>query len=115
MLNFKEYIQKIEEHVQGFLDVPHNHDTNDIGLPVVRREGRIVILDQAGSLSHKKLKSPVFVQLEDGTKLYLTRHEFDRIKGERPERGKMLSVTFQRHRIDSTEQPSQVESITCRS
>jgi hypothetical protein len=95
-----------------FDNLPADHPQNDVGVPVVRKESKIRILDERGLLS--KVKTPVFIQLEDGTRLYMTRHEFERIKGEKPALGKTLVVTFQRNLVDKTDQYSQIDSVICR-
>lgn len=59
----------------------------DMELPSVTKTSRIEIL--------VKNKTPIYVQLTDGTKLAFTHDEFRRIKGE-PMIGKMMTVTFQR-------------------
>ena len=104
-MNFKEYLHKIEENL-----IP-GHDHNDVGVPVVKKRSRIAILDERGLLS--KQKTPVFIQLEDGTRLYMTRHEFERIQGDKPQVGKTLTVTFQRNMLDHSKEYSQVDSVRC--
>lgn len=112
-MKFKEYLHKIEEtSVTNTAGNLASHSTNAVGVPVVRKESRISILDERGLLS--KIKTPVFIQLEDGTRLYMNRHEFERIKGEKPAVGKVLTVTFQRNMADKTNQYSQIDSVICR-
>jgi len=73
----------------------------DLGLPTVRRTGKIeVLLDK---------QNPIYVQLSDGSKMFFTYDEFRRIKG-KPQRGKNMVVVLQRRSDDSSKSPSQIVS-----
>lgn len=54
-------------------------------------------------------KNPIFVQLEDGTKLYFTWDEFKRIEGGEPKNGKKMLVIMQRREDDDTPSLSQIQ------
>ena len=56
----------------------------------------------------EKKKNPIFVQLEDGTKLYFTWDEFKRIEGT-PEHGKKMLVIMQRREDDNSPTMSQIQ------
>lgn len=92
-MKFKEFLTYRES-----LDIPQLGGLPDIGLPTVKKSGRIEVLDRS--------KNPIFVQLSDGTKLYLTRDEYDRIK---PEKGKNMVVVMQRRLDDTSPNASQIQ------
>lgn len=75
----------------------------DLQLPTVKKTSKINILE--------KNKNPIYIQLEDGTKLYFTWDEFKKIKGKKPERGDIMSVTFQRLPHDNSKEVSQIQSV----
>jgi len=56
----------------------------------------------------EKKKNPIFIQLEDGTKLYFTWDEFNRIEG-KPENGKKMLVIMQRRADDNSPSVSQIQ------
>lgn len=105
-MNFKEYLSRIDESL-----FPKSQETNKIGIPIVSKNSKIIILDEKGKLS--STKSPIFIQLEDGTKIYMTRNQFDRISGDKPEIGKTLKISFQRNLLDKRPIHSQIDSIYC--
>jgi len=73
----------------------------DLGLPTVDKKGKITILI--------KRKNPIFVQLDDGTKLFFTYDEFKRINGD-PVVGKTMAVKLLRLPGDTNESPSKIHS-----
>jgi len=75
----------------------------DLGLPTITKSGTIDLMI--------KNKNPIFVQLSDGSKLFFTHDEFKRIDGE-PERGRKMTIVFQRLSNDTSKQPSQI--IKCK-
>lgn len=75
----------------------------DIAVPSDTRTGNIIRLDFN--------KNPIFIALDDGTRLYLTLDQFNRIRGPKPEIGKRMTVVFQRHPMDKTKNTSQIQSI----
>jgi hypothetical protein len=108
--NFKNYIDLIE-HIQknGSLYLPENFSwVNNIkkmlpnlaiDLPIIQKKSKIEIIDNK--------KNPIYIQLSDGSKIFLTYEEYKRIKG-KPEIGKTMIVTMQRHHKDSSNLPSQI-------
>lgn len=57
-------------------------------------------------------KNPIQIAMIDGTKIYLTLDEFNRIKStKRLEVGDEISVTFQRHPEDQGSRPSKIIAI----
>jgi len=57
-------------------------------------------------------KNPIVVSLMDGTKLYLTIDQFNRVQSNKKlEAGGEISVTFQRRPEDTSDQPSKIISI----
>ena len=77
----------------------------DLGLPTVTRSSKIIQIERH--------KNPIFIMLQDQTKLYFTYDEFKRIRGVRPEVGGMLQVVFQRMPTDSSGEHSQIQSCYC--
>lgn len=61
----------------------------------------------------ERTKNPIFVMLQDGTRLHFTWDEFNRIK-DRPEVGKTMTVVFQRWPGDTTESVSQIAHVEVR-
>jgi hypothetical protein len=55
--------------------------------------------------------NPILIQLADGTKIYLTYDEYQRIKNQNPEVGKKISVEFQRNPTDKSDNYSMINSI----
>lgn len=117
-MNFRDFLSLSESAViHGGAVVPSTFSVDDLAstvagvrmpsldmtLPAVTKTSKIEILI--------KNKTPIYVQLGDGTKLAFSYDEFRRIKGE-PMVGKMMSVTFQR-RPDMTDlAPSMVSSCS---
>lgn len=58
-------------------------------------------------------KNPIFILLKDGTRLYLSIDEFNRIKGKKPQIGASLTVVFQRSEVDKSNNTSKINSIIC--
>lgn len=125
MLNFKKFMEqntvgKHNDNATGgivssdlpVLDtqkIPSLIVSKEMLLPSVRKTGKIVFLDR-NSKQHSKL---ITVLLSDQTKLYFTWDEFKAIKGLEPEVGKSLTVVFQRHAKDKSDEPSQIDSVLC--
>lgn len=76
----------------------------DMGLPTVTKTAKIIQIERN--------KNPISVMLNNQTRLYFSYDEFRRIKGGEPQEGKMMTVVFQRHPGDTTENPSQVQTVT---
>jgi hypothetical protein len=79
------------------LEIP---DT-DFQIPQISRQGRIMTL-------HRH-RTPIYIQLSDGTEANFTWDEFKRIKGE-PKVGKVMTITFQRHPGDQSGIRSKIDS-----
>lgn len=101
---FRDYLE-----AQGSVYIPEAFDwAKDIAktlpqmafdLPSVKKQAKIdLVLDR---------KNPIYVQLQDGSKLFFTHDEFRRIKG-KPERGKTMIFVMQRLPNDSSSLPSQI-------
>ena len=75
----------------------------DLQVPQIKKTSRIEVLD--------KKKNPIYIRLQDGTQLFFTWDEFKRIKGKSPERGDIMSVVFQRHPGNKSQETSQIQSI----
>lgn len=137
MLNFKEFLQKLEEqntvgkHNDGpgaaYLSAaytggttwqnPASLTTSSHNVRLPESPGLEAILPSVTRTSQIKLlernKNPIFMLLADGTKLYLSWDEFRRVKGQTPEVGKSLTVVFQRRDDDRSGTPSKINSILC--
>jgi hypothetical protein len=118
-MNFRNYLTVVESGGGAFLGsdftgseapdtmslsghTPHLPSI-DLALPSLTRHGQITIM--------LKNQNPIYVQLNDGTKLFFTIDEFKRIKGF-PEIGRTMTVTFQRHHNDISDMPSKIDSCT---
>lgn len=76
----------------------------DMSLPTVEKKSTI--------RSIVKNKNPIFIMLMDGTKIYLTLDEFNRISTfKKLAVGEKVTVTFQRNPGDSGQEPSKIISI----
>lgn len=77
----------------------------DVAIPNVVKKSKIRSVEMN--------KNPIVVMLMDGTKLYLTLDEFNRINSfKKLEVGNEISVTFQRNPGDQGSEPSKVVSIS---
>lgn len=83
---------------------PPQYPSYDLGLPNVTKTGIIKFID--------KNKNPIFIFLSDGTKLYLSLDEFNRVKS-KPEVGKTIVAVFQRAENDVSDNTSQIASLKC--
>lgn len=138
MLEFKKYIEKIEEantvghHNDGpgsgfnnqisggaylstdwsgtdaaskMLGNPLNLAGTDIEIP-----STIPTISKTAQIQFvEKKQNPIFVLLSDGTRLYFTLDEFNRIPGKEPVVGRTMKVKFQRNPKDKSLQPSQIQ------
>jgi hypothetical protein len=137
MLNFKEFLQKLEEQntvgkhndgpgvaylhapwtgsLTGQLPASLTTSAQDVKLP--DNPGLDAILPSVTKTSQIRIlernKNPIFMMLADGTKLYMTWDEFRRIKGPEPAVGKHVTVNFQRLDYDRSSTPSKINSIHC--
>lgn len=120
MLNFKNWLEQntVGKHndfatgayasssVTGsetFGPKPNHLTSQDLviqGVPSKTVEGKIAMVDLN--------RDPVYVQLYDGTQLYIPHDAvIKRVQGE-IKKGKTLRVTFQRHANDNSEEPSKI-------
>jgi hypothetical protein len=122
-MNFKQYIKIIEQNTVG----THNDfatgamlpsswtgsesapekllpflPSTDLSIPQVTRSSFIVCI--------LKNKNPIVIQLKDGTQLFLSLDQFNRIN-KTPEIGKRITVVFQRNPDDNSDEPSKIEKI----
>lgn len=76
--------------------------STDLAIPQISRSSTInnIILN----------KNPIIIELKDGTKLYLSLDEYNRIQN-KPEVGKNITVVFQRNELDKSEAPSKIVGI----
>lgn len=74
----------------------------DLLIPQVIRSSFIIEID--------KNKNPICIGLKDGTKLYLSLDQFNKIQ-KTPEIGKRITVIFQRSEDDLSKEPSKIEKI----
>lgn len=72
----------------------------DIGISSVERTGRITSL--------MKTRNPIYIRLSDGTECNFSFDEFKKIQGT-PDIGKTMTVIFQRHPDDMTNQHSKID------
>ena len=106
--NFKRYIELVEyvEKYKAILipenwikDIAGSLPVLSLDLPTVQKKAKIeTILDK---------NNPIYIQLDDGSKLFFTLAEFKRIEG-KPARGKTMVVTMQRLSHDKSGTPSQI-------
>jgi hypothetical protein len=89
----------------GFAGHSLHLPSTDLTIPSVEKTGRITIL-------HLK-KNPIYIRLSDGTEAYFTYDEYKRIEGT-PELGKTMTIIFQRHPQDFTQQYSKIDKAIVR-
>lgn len=73
----------------------------DLSLPSLKKTSRIAILSDR--------TNPIYVQLEDGSKLFFSYDQFRRIQGS-PAVGKTMILTMQRLVGDNSNTPSKIDS-----
>lgn len=73
----------------------------NLDLPCTEKQGKIVVLI--------KRQNPIFIQLDDGSKLFFSNAEYRRINGE-PSIGKVMKVRMLRLPYDQSDSPSQIQS-----
>jgi hypothetical protein len=81
----------------------HLPDT-DLTIPSTIRSGVITTLELK--------KTPIYIHLSDGTDLYLTRSQYERVEGGIPAKGKTMTVFFQRRPEDITDMVSKIDKVT---
>ena len=75
--------------------------STDLTIPSAERQGRITVLELK--------RNPIYVRLSDGTEAHFTYDEYKRING-KPELGKVMKISFQRHPDDQMRQYSKIEN-----
>lgn len=78
------------------IDLP----ANSLTIPNVEKTGRIAVL------LYKK--NPIYIRLTDGTEAFFTYDEYHKIQGEPPAVGKTMTIVFQRHPNDASEERSKI-------
>lgn len=91
--------------VEGFAGHPQNFPPKDLTIPSVERTGRITCL--------LTKKNPIYVRLSDGTEAHFSYDEYRKIDGE-PALGKVMTIIFQRHPQDWTDQHSKIDHVIVR-
>jgi hypothetical protein len=79
--------------------------TDMTAIPTVTKSSRISFIE--------KNKNPIKVLLQDGTRLNFSWDQFKRIKGDVPEKGKIMTVIFQRNPSAGKDESSQILSCQC--
>lgn len=108
--DFKNYINILQtlKETQA-ISIPENFDwvksfasllpNLSLDLPQIQKKSKInLVMDK---------KNPIYIQLDDGSKLFFTHDEFKRIEG-KPAVGKNLLVTMQRLSNDNSDLPSKI-------
>lgn len=89
-MNFKTYFLISEEN---------DSVKNELDLPLLKKEGVIQIVIEN--------KNPIYIQLSNNTKLFLTYEQYRRLN-KKPMVGKKMIVWFQRNPDDHSQTTSQV-------
>ena len=122
-MNFKQYIKITEQNTVG----THNdfatsaflpsswtgtESAPDANLPFLSSTDlKIPQISRSSTINNIILnKNPITIELKDGTKLYLSLDEYNRIQN-KPEVGKNITVVFQRNELDKSEAPSKIVGI----
>lgn len=108
--NFKTYTRLRELiDVHGSLCVDESFSwANDYQLPAMSLD--LPMINKRAKISSVVLhKNPIFIQLEDGTRLFFTYEEYKRIRGT-PEVGKTMSISMIRLSDDYSSAPSKIQS-----
>lgn len=107
--NFQEYVSITDQLAKHGAICVEDHSwakefqipNMEFDFPSVTKKGKIIILI--------KNKNPIYLQLDDGSKLFFTNDEFKRINGE-PTIGKTMVVKLLRLPQDQSDTPSQIQS-----
>ena len=75
--------------------------STDLTIPSAEKQGRITVLELK--------RNPIYIRLSDGTEANFTYDEYKRIDG-KPELGKVMKISFQRHPDDRMRQYSKIEN-----
>ena len=98
------YVDNLTGNIQGAA-TPMTLGSVDYQIPTTEVDSKIVMLNDK--------KNPIFIQLKDGTRLFISLDEFKRIPGVEVAVGRSLHVIFQRRPEDKGAEPSQIQSILC--
>lgn len=79
---------------------PNYLAATELTVPQVTRTGIIEVLNRH--------TNPIYLRLSDGTEIEMTHDQFLKVKGQ-PSVGKVMTVIFQRHSSDMTEQRSKID------
>lgn len=83
----------------------HGLPSTDLNIPTVTRNSKIRYIE--------KNKNPIKIMLLDGTKLFLTFDEFNRINSyKKLDVGQEINVTFQRQIGDKSLEPSKIIKVS---
>jgi hypothetical protein len=105
--NFLDLTQNLEKNKslcieENFLWAKNINLPNiDLGLPSIEKTSKILMLNDR--------ITPIYIQLEDGSKLFFTYDEFKRIHGN-PMIGKKMHLVMQRLGNDTSKYPSKITS-----
>lgn len=78
-------------------------DMSALGLPTVTKRGKVIGVTHTANAA--------VVQLEGGTMLRFNADELRMIHGGKPEIGKTMKVIFQRHPMNGSKEPSQIQWV----
>jgi len=76
----------------------------DMIFPLTKKTGKVISIEVN--------KNPISIRMEDGTQLYLSWDEYNRIKGKKPRHGDIITVNFRRLPDDVSKESSTIENIT---
>lgn len=88
---------------QAYPDFPMNAPNQDLTIPSVVKTGRVVMIEYK--------KNPIYVRLSDGTEAFIPYDQYRKMNNP-PQKGKVVSITFQRNPADLSPDHSKIESIT---
>lgn len=122
-MNFKQYIKILEQNTVGKHNdfatsafLPSNwtgtETIPDINLPFLSSTDlKIPQTTRSSTIANIILnKNPIAIELKDGTRLFFSIDEYNRIQN-KPEVGKPITVVFQRNELDKSENPSKIISV----
>lgn len=87
---------------QGYVGQDHHQPATDLTIPSIQRQGRITSL--------MLTKNPIYVRLSDGTEANFTYDEWRKIDG-KPQIGKTMTIFFQRHPEDMSQEHSRIDKV----
>lgn len=104
--NSDTYLTGITEPQLPYTDVKIGQ--SNINIPIIKKKAIVVRFEDK--------KNPMYIELKDGTKMFLTVDEYRRIKGDLPivPNHSELEVTFQRLPMDKSLSVSKIDKIICK-